>query len=215
MRCIMADKMENLLAQTIIEATKVNQTDIALERMTQHAVRKNLHAQQNLVRFQEGRLSNLQNDVESLKSDIKNKNLEKRQLQEKLKIAINMYEEANDNTAAWIDLLNKPLHEIAKKHQGFNNNFNEMLGDFSKIVLENMVRGEAVHFMANKLEYSPLEVDILLHRFENIVLEDNNPEKENSTPLISHFHEELTEKHNVDKKKIKQKMIQSGKNYKI
>lgn len=214
----MADKMENLLAQTIIEATKVNQTDIALERMTQHAVRKNLHAQQNLVRFQEGRLSNLQNDVESLKSDIKNKNLEKRQLQDKLKIAINMYEEANDATGAWIDLLNKPLHEIAKKHQGFNSNFNEMLGNFSKIVLENMVKEEVIDFMADKLDFSPLQVEVISHNFEEIILKEQNPENQESSSkvhLIGQFHEELTEKHHVDKKKIKQKMIQSGKNYKI
>lgn len=209
--------MENLLAKTIIEATKVNQTDIALERMTNIAVRKNLNAQQNLVRSQTSRINSLINDFEDLNHGAKNKDLEIRQLQEKLKIAMNMYEEANDNTGAWIELLNKPLHVIATKHEGFNNSFQEVLGKLAEIVLENMVQAETIDFMGEQLEYGPLEIDVIKNKFEGMILDDATKEstepKTNNQKIITDFSETLNEKHNNDKKKLKKKIIKSGKNY--
>lgn len=200
--------MENLLAKTIIEATRVNQTDIALERMTNIAARKNLNAQQDLVSSQTSRLNDLQDNFNSLNHSVNNKDLEIRQLREKLRIAINMYEEANDNTGSWIELLNQPLHIIAKKHSGFNENFNSLLLICSRIVLENLARSELIDSMAEKLEYTDLEKDIMKNRFEEIILKNlkgKDKDLDGNEILIKKFHNKLVDDIKEDKKELRKK----------
>lgn len=211
----MADKMENLLAQVIIESTRVTQTDMALERMTQNLVRENLHNQTNLARFQQTRANNLENDIDSLKRNIINTNTEKRHLQEQLQIAMDHYVEANGNTHAWIELLNKPFHVIAESHEGFNENYKIMMGKFSKIVLENMVQNKTIDHMAEKLDYTSLDVDIIKHNYEGEIL--LSKEKEDDTfedKLVHSFTPELSTENSKKYDALKVRVAKSGKSYK-
>ena len=129
-----------------------------------------------------------------------------------------MYEEANSNTGSWIDLLNKPFHEIAEKHQGFSESYTDMMGNFSKIVLKNMTQTKTIDFMAEKLEYTPLDVEVIQYRFEGEVLNEQqknkNQEYKIEDELIKSFITDLIKENKTKYDNIKKKVAKSSKTYK-
>lgn len=213
----MVDKMEGLLAQSVIDAFTPKSSDLSMERMTNLAMRENLSAQQNLGRFQEERVRHLKRDMQNLQADIQTKNTEKRDLQQKLKTALGMYEEANSNTKAWMDLLNQPFHQIAKSHEGFNHSYNEHMKDFAEIILDSFAAHEVLDDFAEKLEISDIEVQSLKNKEALKILNNTheNPDLHaNNNQIINKFKKDLVNEYSKNAIEIAKEIKKTGKSFK-
>lgn len=216
----MVDKMEGLLVQSVIDAVSVKSSDIALERMTNIAMRDNLHAQTSLARFNEGRVKELKSELQNIREDLQSKNTEKKELQQKLKTAMGMYEEANSNTKAWIDLLNKPFHEIASSHPGFNKNYDIHLKKFADLVLDGLSSQGVLEDLAEKHDYSELDIFSMKNKEALKILNNtnsNDSRKAANIPIIQKFKKELVAEYSdeaIELAKEIQEIKQSGKTFK-
>lgn len=192
----MSDINEHLLSAVVIAATHVSQTDIALERMTHLATSRNAAAQANLARSYQGQAQSLQQELNTLNSQAKADGNTVRLLQDKFRIALEMYEEANSNTGSWINLLEKPFHEIAEQHDGFSKNYETLMRAVAEITLRDLANQKTIAYMAEKLEYSPLDVEIINYKNEGAALNEQYAQREQPTfqsNVVNSFYKDLVD----------------------
>lgn len=189
--------MSNYLSNEIGKAVE-NSNAGADHQLRNIALRQNNIEQLKGLQLKDQMISDLQQDVSSLRNEVKKLKTENADLKRKLLIA-------NDEAEEYSDLLCKPMYEIAARNGNFRETYEEQQTIFADwMVSQKAFKELAIQFGFEKGQSAKETIQQGMEKKIDVLLDRNNPEHRTSSTdgdIIAPRKQKLIDKFNAERSK--------------
>lgn len=166
----MAENLEGMLAQALIDATERTSAHRLLDQMQVSLIREEAHLAHRQNAMHTDRIFNLENKVNKTEAELRQSNAEKMALNKKVRDAMKDAKFNEDLNNEWIKLLRKPLSEIAKYSASFADNYNTEKYENAKVYMQMLVNKYASEQLAVENGMSEEEYLALKYKIERSII---------------------------------------------
>lgn len=215
----MAENLEGMLAQAIIDSTERTSADRILDQMQMSLVREEAHIahKQNIINS--GEIRELKGKIQKTEAEVRQANAEKMFLNKQVRDAMKEAKFQESMNHEWMSLLRKPLSEIAKHNASFAKTYNTEKYENAKVYMQMLVNKYASEQLAVKNGMNEQEYLALKYKIERSIItgEVEDDFKMVNHPTLMEFKEQLVVDYKERLEKTKEtvkKMNQTSKKFK-